>query len=697
MSTEIDQQIEALNLRKQELEGKIAALDEQGARAAVLEGLRMAPRHIFFRNNANIIFDTETQLLWTSGGTNHSATEIIYPGIQELVSSLKKASDNQDRTEQEVLSKKIRSLVQQKERFGFKNWAIPYLQNYKNVADNAPIKSPRHDKDICRNSYNSDSVYYHAFILSGCFPCQLEYCNGANGAHNDYNFTDSIKNLFLINSSLWVRDYTITNLDKYSDIERQQLIQKNYAEKLNDQLNMYLKHGLAPVLNKSSANKSFDILLQELPPLKQLFCDVEAALQQANNEKKKQRELLSSKFDYRYLLDHLKLDCDTIDSSVVKYADATLQWSTVLLSKIAEYEMRQATLITRSKEVTAGLRSKFHPEPNLTGQENQLLADRQQFMQQRFNLDFAHVKTCVAGLKHQGQTLKKQLSDTNALPDSISQLGSIHHNVRAPFDLLAENTAMQIIDKLRQMEFYEDNTALFEYLVATEQRWADDFKALKTSKTNTLVQKCQEEGVESEDYQQWLADWYELRLQLEVSLQPLLECGIESRLNLHQRSQSPALMLIEALEKYKQAIDNYYLNDRAGVHQNLAFAANARIQERLAVETDLYKLSVVFQQALQSIIFSLDDMEQRLFVFHWADRITELSVGNVVDFIRDQQLDQLSQALLNDFTQLRLRNYACFIDDAQHYAREIKEQEKSYNALMFKMRKELANSKLEAA
>lgn len=51
----------------------------------------------------------------------------------------------------------------------------------------------------------------------------------------------------------------------------------------------------------------------------------------------------------------------------------------------------------------------------------------------------------------------------------------------------------------------------------------------------------------------------------------------------------------------------------------------------------------------------------------------------------------------NDFTQLRLKNYACFIDDAQHYAREVKEQKKGYNALMFKMRTELANTKLEAA
>ncbi len=69
MSTEIDQQINELNLQKRELESKIAALDEQGSREAVLEGLRKCERHIFFRNNENIVLDTETHNLWTTKDT----------------------------------------------------------------------------------------------------------------------------------------------------------------------------------------------------------------------------------------------------------------------------------------------------------------------------------------------------------------------------------------------------------------------------------------------------------------------------------------------------------------------------------------------------------------------------------------------------------------------------------------------------
>lgn len=131
MSTEIDQRIEELNLQKQELEGKIAALDEQGAREAVLEGLRTASRHIFFRNNDNIVFDTQEQILWAVQTSNGDYTEQLYPGLQSLVSALKNAYSNDDQVEIAEIRGKIDSLVSTKERYGFKDWRIPHWGDYK--------------------------------------------------------------------------------------------------------------------------------------------------------------------------------------------------------------------------------------------------------------------------------------------------------------------------------------------------------------------------------------------------------------------------------------------------------------------------------------------------------------------------------------------------------------------------------------
>ena len=531
----------------------------------------------------------------------------------------------------------------------------------------APIKSPDNGSTLCKKVYRTDSAYYEAFFLNGKRPSEFIYIDEND---SDYRTVSYIEKLFIVNRSLWLDSYKIPNLDKYSEAEKQQLIKELNEKKLADRLDLFLEQGLAPVLPKSSANKQFDLLSQQLLPLKKELAEVEVKLVDAQSEKDKQRELLSSKFDYHYLLEYLKLDCATIDSSVVKYAEATINWSGVLLDKVAEYEMRQAALIGKSKKTTALLAGKYLPEPSLTEQENELLASRQQFMVQRFNLDFAEIKHSVAGLKHQGHNLKRQLATINGMPDSIGQLGELHHATRAPFDLLAENSAMQIVDKLKQMEFYEDNSVLVDTLIATERRWAEDFKALKASKTNTLVQSCNDEGIEAGDYQQWLADWYELRLQLEENLQPLLACGIENRLDQHQLPKAPVLMILEAFEDYKQAIDEFYLNDRKGVHQEVAFQANAPVQEKLAVEIALYKLSVAFQQSLQKVVFGLQDIEQRLFVFHWTEQVAGLSVGNVVDFIKNQRLDKVSQALLNDFTELKLNNYAKFIDDAQAYAHE---------------------------
>lgn len=706
MSTEIERKIEQLTQRKQELKHQIAALDESQAREAVLDVLRNQ-RHYFFKNNGDVVFDSHTQYLWTTKSTDYDENQKLFPGIHELISDTVEAEGNKDFPEIRILHQKIEGLVGSKMKSGFTNWAVPTVYDYWCIADNAPIKSPDNSSYVIirSSSYSGKSVYYNTLFFYQDENLKKEnvfYPKNLTCMYNsdrcDYNNCNKrVDRLHLINKSLSSKNYAITNLERYSEKERQKVTEEKTNQRINDCLDIFINHGLVPIFDKSSTHKYFDTLSELLPPLKQELFEVEESLARTLEEKEKQRELLSSKFDYRYLLEYLKLDCATIDTSVVKYAEATIAWSGVLLSKIAEYEMRQTDLITKSKQATEALSGKYYSEPNLTEQENQLLANRQAFMQQRFNLDFAQVKHCIANLKHQGHNLKQQLAGINALPDSIGQLGTLHHQVRAPFDLLTENSAMQIIDKLKQMEFYEENTTLIDTLITTERRWADDFKALKTSKTNSLVQLCNEDGIEQGDCHPWLQDWYELRLQLEIRLQALLECGVDNRLDQNNLKGEPVLMIIEALEKYKLAIDEFYISERKGIHQEMVFNANANLQEKMAVETALYKLNVAFQQSLQQVIFGLQDIEQRLFVFHWAESITSLGIGNVVDFIRNQNLDQVSEALLNDFTQLKLKNYASFIDDAQQYAKDIKEQEKEYTSLMFRMRKELNKAKQEAA
>ena len=701
MSTEIEQKIEQLTLCKQKLQQQIEALDENQARVAVLDVLRNQ-RHFFFKNNGGVVFDSYTQYLWTTNSTDYDENQKLFPGIHELISDTEEAEGNKDFHEIRSIHQKIKDLVGSKMKSGFTNWAVPTIYDYRGIANNAPIKTPDNG---CYVIKKTNSIYYTTLFFyqddnlkkeNVFYPKKLtRMCSSTDSDFSSSN--KQVNKLHLINKSLSSKNYAITNLEKYSDKERKKVTEEKTNQRINDCLDIFINHGLVPIFDKSSTHKYFDILSEQLPPLKQELFEVEENLTRTLKEKDKQRELLSSKFDYRYLLEYLKLDCATIDTSIVKYAEATIAWSGVLLSKIAEYEMHQADLIIRSKQATEVLSGKYHSEPNLTEQENQLLADRQTFIQQRFNLDFAQVKHCIAGLKNQGHSLKQLLAKINALPDSIGQLGALHHQVRAPFDLLAESSAMQIIDKLKQMEFYEENTALIDTLITTERRWADDFKALKTSKTNSLVQTCNEDGIEQNDYQFWLQDWYELRLQLEIRLQELLECGIEKRIEQNNLKREPVLMIIEALDKYKLAIDEFYLSDRKGVHQEVVFQVNANLQEKMAVEAALYKINVTFQQSLQQIIFELQDVEQRLFVFHWAESITGLSICNMVDFIRNQNFDQVSEVLLSDFTKLKLKNYASFIDDAQKYTQDIKEQEKEYNSLMFKMRKELAKAKREAA
>ena len=76
--------------------------------------------------------------------------------------------------------------------------------------------------------------------------------------------------------------------------------------------------------------------------------------------------------------------------------------------------------------------------------------------------------------------------------------------------------------------------------------------------------------------------------------------------------------------------------------------------------------------------------------FPLGDALVDMAIDAVLDFIRDKELDVISQAVINDFTQLRLQNYATFINDAAAHAEISAKWDKEYNALMFKMRKELS-------
>ena len=61
----------------------------------------------------------------------------------------------------------------------------------------------------------------------------------------------------------------------------------------------------------------------------------------------------------------------------------------------------------------------------------------------------------------------------------------------------------------------------------------------------------------------------------------------------------------------------------------------------------------------------------------------------MLDFIKYKELSKISVEVLNEFADLKSKNFEVYISDSKAYSDELQRREKEYNSLIFKMRKDL--------
>ncbi|KXA05320.1 hypothetical protein, partial [Clostridium perfringens] len=104
---------------------------------------------------------------------------------------------------------------------------------------------------------------------------------------------------------------------------------------------------------------------------------------------------------------------------------------------------------------------------------------------------------------------------------------------------------------------------------------------------------------------------------------------------------------------------------------------------------ELFKITSSFQEKLQEVIFSVDKVEDKMFLLEWINNLVDIQIDEIIEFIKDKELSKISEEVLKEFLDLKRKNYEIFILDSKEYGEELARREKEYNSLMFKMRKEL--------
>ena len=369
-----------------------------------------------------------------------------------------------------------------------------------------------------------------------------------------------------------------------------------------------------------------------------------------------------------------------ISSSLFRYNDAVKSLADLLLDRLKIYETSKQSTIQKFSSITSKLQTKYIPSSHLTDEENKLLADRQKVLSQELQLDMSDVKNKIINVKVQIERLEQRIDEINCGENSLTELAALNRNC-PDFSFVADNLLNLIAKWKDTLKFFDDNEWYVSNIADAQLAWTDSYKSFKTSLREELAADCRNDGIDEEIFSAWYDDWQKKRFAIEERYLPLTEFLLKGHVNIFNT--------FWILDCYKDSVDKFYLHERKNIYQKFAFTAGGDLQEKFETESELYKLAEKFQRDLQEIIFSRGKTEERIFLLRWSEPLLNISIDEISNFIRDKELDAISEEVLTQFAELRRQNFAAYIADSQAYSDAVQKREKEFNALIFRMRKDL--------
>ena len=402
---------------------------------------------------------------------------------------------------------------------------------------------------------------------------------------------------------------------------------------------------------------------------------------------------ISIDFNYEEFLE--KYDVESIDKSIIKYYQAVQKWTTELIDKLDDYEKEKEEIIKDFNLISLKLSKEYEDSKSLTEEENELLKKRQKYFEKKLSLGMNTTKRKLISVKEDADNIEYRLDEIDDGDNPIKELGIIENETRASFSLLAENTAKIIKNALKKLEFFEENRSYVIKSIDIWEKWTEDYKVFKTTYKEDLKTTSEEDGIEEEIWSNWYKEWQNKRFIIENKIQPAIDRGLKvSTRSLDKKDKIQNVMnyvmMINALEKYKKSIDKFYLEERKAIYQKYAFVPGGDLQEKFESEQMIYNYVSEFYNDIQKIIFSCKNTEDRIFILKWANDIMELQIDEVLEFIANKDLQKISKKILDDFSDIKKKNYDVYISDAKAYGEAKAKRDKEYNSLIFKMRKEIS-------
>lgn len=633
---DLKQQLQSVQEKLKTINNEIDKLSST-ATNRILEAIKNQ-RWYFFKNKQHILMDKTTGILW--------ANLDYFP-----------YSNGGD-----YALDKVKTLVNNYSVDDIGDWQIPTFEVFKHMI---------YDKTFPFQQGNNRR------IKGACY----WFCNVDNWSNNRVNLDDW-------NKQTGVGYVLPCSYHLIQDSEYEKNISENnplYTEKerLQFTLDLFRENELWPIFDNAEITDLYKKIYFEKPKLLQALSEVETQLAQCEEVK-----TITANFDYTTLLN--KYDIASIDKSIIKYYEAVQKWIDELMEYLADFEQQKESVIQDCNQIGLQLSTTYKDDSNLTEAENELLKNRQYYFKDKLALGMDKVKANLLEIRQEADDIEYTINEIDDGNNVIYKLAQLEKKERASFALIAENTAKIVNKALQKIDFFEHNRDFIIKAVEVWSKWNEDYKVFKTKQYEELKHSCEEDDIETEVWQKWYEDWQKLRFTIEEKLQPMIARGLKGDIEAKEEQETPIIMqAIYVLNDYKIAVDNFYLEERKNIYQQYVFQSCGDLQEKFEVEKELYARTMNLQKALQNIIFNCKKEADKIFILRWIDNLIDIQINEIIQFVADNNLEQISQEVLNEFAKLKQKNYYMYLADIKAYSQEQANREKAYNSLIFKMRKGL--------
>lgn len=632
----------------------------------ILEAIKNQ-RWYFFKNKPKVLMDRDTALLWA---------DLNYFPYQKNNNTEDYSGDNN--------YQEVRTLIEQtnSQKFGAcEKWRIPtHFELWKMIEDKSfPFREGdyRYIKR-CRNfciNYNG-SIRSKDLCSSDASSSGIDTGRGLGLVFGPSFGAVAVNVAVIPCSDIFVPENYEKNISPSNNFYSE-------TEKLQFTLDIFVQNDLIPLFDNAEITQLYRQIYIEKPALMKQLSELDEQIA----ELQKNEVRLTANFNYKPLL--AKYDLKSVESSVIQYYGAVLSVTDEIMDILQEYENEQNETISEFSNIALKLGAKYTNSSHLSDEENNVLKERQKIISERLELNIDDAKRQILLFKKQAEDLADEVNQITHDENSITLLAELEQKPRMSFPFLVENLARVVKGTQQKVDFFTLHRDFVTNIVNLLVEWNDNYKSFKTNKHEELINVCRDNGIDEEVFKAWYEDWQKKRFAVEQRFLPLVNFALNGNLLSEDDSPAPAERVLEILKGYKEQVDNFYLNERKNIYQKFAFQAGGDLQEKFETESELYKLTEKLQSNLSEVIFSREKTEERLFLLDWTKPLLNLPIDEIIDFVADKELSSISAEVLGQFSELKRRNLATYIADSQAYAEALKQRESEYNALMFKMRKDL--------